>query len=118
MSPITGIYAPESYQMDTGFSAISLFRQGKYIITGDYSGMLRIYRNPLLVSKYNNAVEKGDKVMEAGKYSLVLSVYKMAMYLYPEKEIEEKMEEAQKGKEKMAAKRFRKIRKTRGQWKR
>ena len=38
MSPSKGIYASESYQMETGFSAIALFPDGKYILAGDYEG--------------------------------------------------------------------------------
>ena len=56
--------------------------------------------------------------MEMEKYSLALSAYKTAMGLFPEKEAEEKLEQAQKGKEKMAAERLQKIRKAREQWKR
>ncbi|MCD6413374.1 MAG: WD40 repeat domain-containing protein [Elusimicrobia bacterium] len=118
MSPSKGIYASESYQMETGFSAIALFPDGKYILAGDYEGQIKIFRNPLLVMKYNTAVKKGDEAMNLEKYSLALSAYKTAMGLFPEKEAEEKLKQAQKGKEIRDKKRLQKIRKARGKWKR
>lgn len=118
MSPSKGIYAPESYQMAPGYSSMALFKKGKYILTGDSEGLLQLFRNPMIIKKYNIAIEKGDEAMEMEKYSLALAAYKAAMGLFPEKEAEEKLEQAQKGKEKMAEQRLQKIRKAREQWKR
>jgi len=118
MSPSKGIYASESYQMETGFSAMSLSSDGKYIIGGDYEGQIKIFRNPLLVMKYNTAIEKGDEAMEMEKYSLALSAYKTAMGLFPEKEAEEKLKTAQKGKERRGKERLQKIQKAREKWRR
>jgi len=118
MSPSKGIYASESFNMETGFSAMSLSPDGKYILAGDYEGQIKIFRNPLLVMKYNTAIEKGDEAMKLEKYSLALSAYKTAMGCFPEKEVEEKLMQAQAGKEKKDKERLQKIQKAREQWKR
>jgi hypothetical protein len=105
-----GIYAEKPfYSGISGLSAIAVSPDGKNIVLGDIFGIVKIYRNPLLVKNYNLMLQKGDEAMDAEKYTLAVSAYKTALSIYPEKEAEEKLKIAQQKMQQKREEQFKKL---------
>jgi WD40 repeat protein len=101
------------YYDASGITVMRLYDGDRYILTGFDDGRIILFRNPLMVAKYNMAMKKGDEAMSQGKYELAMNQYAQAVGIYPEEEAERKLEEARKKKEEKDKERLEEIRKMR-----
>ena len=109
MSLPSGLYGDTFRPNVSNIKAFTLSDDDKFIAVGNSSGAIEIYRNPMLIKKYNFAIEKGDEAMQYGKYELAMVKYNEALGLFTEKEIEAKLKEARKLKEERQKGQYQKI---------